>query len=117
MHSLCQWCDVCVRPTEARPLRSDGGVLTKVQMKAGGSQGHRQTAMKQQCDLQLAGLIVVEQRSPHETLTSLEKKTKKHFTAFPNIGIHVCELNREQIFIQMVKVTFSLEALQCHYST
>lgn len=63
---------VCVRPTEARPLSSDGGVLTEVQMKAGGSRGHGQTVMKQQCDLQLAGPITAEQRSPRETLTSLK---------------------------------------------
>lgn len=57
VHSWCQRCDVCVRPTEAWPLSSDGVVRTEVQMKAGGSRGHRQTVMKQQCDLQLAGLI------------------------------------------------------------
>lgn len=72
VHSWCQCCDVCVRPTEARPLNGDGAVLTEVQMKAGGSRGHRQTVMKQQCDLQLAGPITAEQRSPHETLTSLK---------------------------------------------
>lgn len=54
---------MCVRPTEARPPNSDGVVLTEVQMKAGGSRGHGQTVMKQQCDLQLAGPITVDQRS------------------------------------------------------
>jgi len=49
---------MCVSgPHEARPPRSDGVVLTEVQMKAGGSRGHGQTVMKQRCDLQLAGPI------------------------------------------------------------
>lgn len=42
-------------------------------MLGGGSRGHGQTAMKQQCDLQLAA----EQRSPHETPpASLETSTR-----------------------------------------
>lgn len=57
-------CDVCVCQALGgfSPLNSDGEVHTEVQMKAGGSWGHGQTVMKQQCDLQLA-----EQRSPYET--------------------------------------------------
>lgn len=78
---------VCVcHANRGSALGGDGKVLTKVQMKDGGSRGHRQTVMKQQCDLQLAGPIKAEQRSPHETLTTLENL---HFTASPNIGIHL----------------------------
>lgn len=49
------------------PLAVMEGVLTEVQMKPEGSRGHGQTVMKQQCDLQLAGPIMAEQKSPHET--------------------------------------------------
>lgn len=49
-----------------RPPGSDGGVLTEVQMKpggrGGGSRGHRQTVMKQQCD----PAAVRSKRSPGE---------------------------------------------------
>lgn len=77
---------MCVRhANRGSALGGDGKVLTKVQMKDGGSRGHRQTVMKQQCDLQLAGPIKAEQRS-HETLTTLKNL---HFTASPNIGIHL----------------------------
>lgn len=74
----CHWWRVCVcvcvcHANSGLALSSDGKVLTKVQMKDGGSQGHKQTVMKQQCDLQLAGPIVAEQRSPHETVTTLKK--------------------------------------------
>lgn len=66
---------VCVSgPQGLGPRADDGVVLTEVQMNAGGgSRGHGQTAMKQQCDLQLAA----EQRSPHETPpASLETSTR-----------------------------------------
>lgn len=55
--------DVCVRPPEAGSQKSDGVVVTRVQMKTGGSRGHTQTEVKLQCDLQLAGAITAEQRS------------------------------------------------------
>lgn len=72
---VCVRVCVCVRHANSGlALNSDGKVLTKVQMKDGGSQGHKQTVMKQQCDLQLARPIVAEQRSPHETLTTLKKR-------------------------------------------
>lgn len=51
------------KPFEVRLLNSDGVVHTEVQMKAGGSRGHGQTVLKQQCDLQLEG---PEQRAPRD---------------------------------------------------
>lgn len=71
-------------------------------MKAGGSRGHRQTVMKQQCDLQLAGPMTAEQRFPHETLPSQRTSS---LTASPNLGIYPCEpeLNTVAAFVQTVR--------------
>lgn len=48
-------------------------------MKAGGSQGHRQTVMKEQCDLQLAGPLTQEQRFTHQNVYC--------FTKFRNLSL------------------------------